>query len=119
MTVDHMHISFAERLLAKFGSVVRRLNEASENIQDRKSLARLKSCGKGVGVWGRFKVTCPERMEIGDNVHFGDNAFIRAEGGLTIGGTTLTSAAIWSCTRSTIRLRVRGFLTTTRWSPSP
>ena len=27
-------------------------------------------------------------MEVGNNVHFGDNAFIRAEGGLTIGDNT-------------------------------
>ncbi len=86
--VDHLHISFRERLLAKCGSAVRRINEKSQNIQDRRSLSHLKSCGKGVGVWGRFKVTCPERMEVGDNVHFGDNAFIRAEGGLTIGDNT-------------------------------
>lgn len=46
------------------------------------------SCGQGVRIYGRFRVTAPHHLYIGDNVHINDNAFIRAEGGLKIGDHT-------------------------------
>ena len=46
------------------------------------------SCGKGVRIYGRFRVTSPQNLNLGDNVHINDNAFIRAEGGLIIGDHT-------------------------------
>jgi len=42
-------------------------------------------CGEGVRIHGRFTVTAPERLHLGDNVHINTNAFLRAEGGLYIG----------------------------------
>jgi maltose O-acetyltransferase len=45
-------------------------------------------CGKGVRIYGRFRVTSPQHLYLGDNVHINDNAFIRAEGGLKIGDHT-------------------------------
>ena len=45
-------------------------------------------CGKGVRIHGRFQVTAPENLHIGDNVHINTNAFFRAEGGLHIGDNT-------------------------------
>lgn len=49
------------------------------------------SCGKGVRIYGRFRVTAPQNLYLGDNVHINDNAFIRAEGGLRIGDHTHVS----------------------------
>ena len=46
------------------------------------------SCGKGVRIYGRFRVTSPQNLYLGDNLHINDNAFIRAEGGLRIGDHT-------------------------------
>lgn len=46
------------------------------------------SFGKGVRIYGRFRVTSPQNLYLGDNVHINDNAFIRAEGGLKIGDHT-------------------------------
>lgn len=45
-------------------------------------------CGRGVRIHGRFHVTAPEKLHIGDNVHINTNAFFRAEGGLHIGDNT-------------------------------
>lgn len=44
--------------------------------------------GDGVRFNGICKITCPGKMEIGHNVHIGDGAFIRAEGGIKIGDNT-------------------------------
>lgn len=43
------------------------------------------SCGRGVRIYGRFKVTAPRNLHVGDNVHINANALLRAEGGLFIG----------------------------------
>ncbi|MEL6820595.1 MAG: acyltransferase [Calditrichota bacterium] len=51
----------------------------------------LKSVGQGVRFNGICRVTGAENIEIEDNVHIGDNAFIRGEGGLFIGANTHTS----------------------------
>jgi acetyltransferase-like isoleucine patch superfamily enzyme len=59
------------------------INESNQLI-----LSQLKTCGKAVGLWGKVHLTGAGQMEIGDNVHIGDNAFIRAEGGLYIGDNT-------------------------------
>ena len=44
--------------------------------------------GKGVRFNGVSKITGMDKMEIGDNVHIGEGAFFRAEGGLKIGDNT-------------------------------
>jgi acetyltransferase-like isoleucine patch superfamily enzyme len=46
------------------------------------------SCGNGVRIYGRFRVTAAHNLHLGDNVHINENAFIRAEGGLRIGDHT-------------------------------
>ncbi|AGY56532.1 acetyltransferase [Gloeobacter kilaueensis JS1] len=51
----------------------------------QRTLARLQSCGVGVRVLGKLYVSEPEAVAIGNNVHIGDNAYFRTEGGLTIG----------------------------------
>lgn len=45
-------------------------------------------CGSGVRIYGRFHVTAPDKLDVGDNVHINTNAFLRAEGGLHIGDNT-------------------------------
>lgn len=60
-----------------------------EQLEWRETQVRLmlqaKRCGKDLRLLGKFVITGIENAEIGDNVHIGDNCYIRAEGGLTIG----------------------------------
>lgn len=88
MRINHMHVPIWLRILAKLVSIGLSVTKVAQTASGRGVLKRLKSCGKGVGVWGRFHVTGAEQMSVGSNVHFGDNAFIRAEGGLVIGDNT-------------------------------
>ena len=48
----------------------------------------LKSCGKNVFFGGWIRITCPEKVDIGDNVAIGNNAFIDSVGGLRIGNNS-------------------------------
>ena len=57
----------------------------SENEQLKNELGY---CGKGVRFNGRIVITSPESVSIGNNVHIGDNAWIKGEGGLVIGDNT-------------------------------
>lgn len=88
MQVNHKHVSIWQRILAKAVSVGLNFVRYAQTIQGRSVLRRMKSCGDGVGVWGRLHVTGAQSMVVGHNVHFGDNAYIRAEGGLVIGDNT-------------------------------
>lgn len=49
---------------------------------------KLKQCGKGVCFYGNVHITGTKQAVLGDNVHIGNQAFIRAEGGLFIGNHT-------------------------------
>lgn len=46
--------------------------------------SRFSGCGRGVRIYGRFSVSAPGMLELGDNVHINAGAFFRAEGGLRI-----------------------------------
>lgn len=46
---------------------------------------RIGTCGRGVRLHGRVRITGASRLSLGSNVHINDNAFIRAEGGVSIG----------------------------------
>jgi acetyltransferase-like isoleucine patch superfamily enzyme len=50
--------------------------------------ARAKSCGKGVIMNGHCEITGIENLELCENTHIGEGAYIRAEGGLHIGAHT-------------------------------
>lgn len=52
---------------------------------------RIHKIGKGVRFNGICRITGCDQIEIEDNVHIGDNAFIRGEGGLFIGANVHTS----------------------------
>lgn len=51
-------------------------------------LKRVPLRGTGIRVNGRLTLTGADRAAIGNNVHIGDGAYIRAEGGLVIGDNT-------------------------------
>ena len=51
----------------------------------------LAACGKDFRIMGPFALHAPSMIEIGNNVHIGENSFIRGEGGLTIGDNTVIS----------------------------
>jgi maltose O-acetyltransferase len=68
-------------LLTRIARVVGALVWLLSNEYQKSKFGR---CGTGVRIYGRFFVSCPERLEVGDNVHINSNAFLRAEGGLRI-----------------------------------
>src|SRR5438876_7725927 len=54
-------------------------------------LGTLRSCGAGIVVVNPIKMYGGDKISIGNNVHIGENAFIRGEGGLSIGDNTFIS----------------------------
>lgn len=59
--------------------------------RNRQLVDRLGSAGRGVRFAGRSVITGAGNAHFGDNVHIGDGAYIRAEGGLEIGSNTHVS----------------------------
>ena len=64
-------------------------------VTQARGVASLRRCqrlgaqlGAGVRFNGRVYVSEPSRLELGENVHIGDGAFLRTEGGLSIGAHT-------------------------------
>lgn len=51
----------------------------------------LAGCGVQFRIMSPFAVHAPSMISIGNNVHIGENCFIRGEGGLTIGDNTVIS----------------------------
>lgn len=82
----------SRRISARIGRWLRRMIRQAEleatRAHNDSLLHQMRECGHGVGIWGRIHVTGAEHIVVGNNVHIGDNAFIRAEGGLTIGDNT-------------------------------
>ena len=74
----------ARQLFAEFPALERE-RQAREHERLK---GKLKRCGEGVCFYGDIRFTGPKQAELGDNVHIGENAFIRAEGGLFIGDHT-------------------------------
>ncbi|MFH2066091.1 MAG: acyltransferase [Pseudomonadota bacterium] len=56
--------------------------ELADQIEHTLSL--LKFRGTGIRINGRYTITYPENVSIGNNVHIGQNAFFHGFGGLTI-----------------------------------
>lgn len=54
----------------------------------KRLLHRLQDCGTGVRLNGDIVVSEPRACVLGNNVHIGDNAFLRSNGGITIGDNT-------------------------------
>jgi len=69
--------------------------------------ARLGSCGEGSRIWGKVWIAGAAQMHLGDNVHIGRGAHIRAEGGLKIGDNTHISRNL---TLYTVNHRIDGDL---------
>ena len=74
------------------GRILYYLNKAKNNLIHsylaNKYTKNIKSIGVDVRFNGISKITGLNNLEIGDNVHIGENAFFRAEGGLSIGNNT-------------------------------
>ena len=64
--------------------IQRRINDSANT----RILRNLKSVGHGVRINGRITASGLRNIEVHDNVHIGNNAFIRGEGGLVIGANT-------------------------------
>lgn len=60
-------------------------SEQAKATHNERLMARLAHCGQGVHFNGRIDLAGPEFVSIGNNVHIGDGAFIKAAGGLVIG----------------------------------
>ena len=78
-------ILFPFKLITRLFEILLRLIWLLSNEYTKRSFG---SCGIGVRIYGRFRVSSPKNLHLGDNVHINSNAFIRAEGGLTIGDNT-------------------------------
>lgn len=78
----------ADWLLLRLSSLGRRLRKKIVAAESRRHLRLLKHCGRGSGIWGAVAITGHSQIELGMNVHIGDGAFIRGEGGLIIGDNT-------------------------------
>ena len=74
----------ARQLFAEFPA----LELERQARQHERLKSKLKRCGRRVCFYGDIRFTGPKQAELGDNVHIGENAFIRAEGGLVIGNHT-------------------------------
>jgi maltose O-acetyltransferase len=71
--------------LWRAGLWVRRTATARANAA---LLRKLAACGEGVRLNGLVRMTGASSARFGNNIHIGDNAHIRAEGGLSIGDNT-------------------------------
>lgn len=69
-------------------TLVQMAKEEEQGAKNQALLRRAKACGKGVRLNGTMVITGIEECELGNNVHIGNNAFIRAQGGLKIGDNT-------------------------------
>lgn len=73
-------------------SIINNFNKIQKqitSIQDKALIQNIKKFGKNSNFWGNHHlITCPQNLEIGENVHIGNNCFIRAEGGVSIGDNT-------------------------------
>ena len=76
---------FPFKWLTRLLEGLRQLVWLLSNEHTKRSLG---ACGEGVRIYGRFRVSAPQNLYLGDNVHINDNAFIRAEGGIKIGDHT-------------------------------
>lgn len=87
-----------DRIVSRLsGPVERRLRE-SQARRALRAFATSPLCGVGIEVKGRLTLTGGQWAAIGNNVHIGDNAYIRAEGGLVIGDNTHISRNVTICT---------------------
>jgi len=77
-----------DRLTVYLYGHLKKMEQREIMSRNSELLSKFKSCGTGVGMWGRVYISGAEQIEIGNNVHIGNNAFIRAEGGLSIGDNT-------------------------------
>ncbi|MEL6494924.1 MAG: acyltransferase [Cyanobacteria bacterium J06623_7] len=51
-------------------------------------MTKLQSCGRGVHFHGRVKIIAPSKVNLANNVHLGNNAYLDGRGGITIGENT-------------------------------
>jgi acetyltransferase-like isoleucine patch superfamily enzyme len=69
--------------------IARRLQQLElDLITYEKNLLVFKSFGQDVKLNGKITFTAPENIEIENNVHIGDNAYIDSKGGVFIGENT-------------------------------
>ena len=60
------------------------INTAFWLLCNEHAKSKFSHCGNGVRIYGRFSVSAPDKLHIGDNVHINSGAFFRTEGGLRI-----------------------------------
>ncbi|OMP31797.1 sulfotransferase [Mangrovimonas sp. DI 80] len=67
------------------------LDYHNNEIEDNKKtimMNRIREKGSSIFLNGKVKITHPEMVSLGDNIHIGDNAYIHSDGGLIIGDNT-------------------------------
>jgi maltose O-acetyltransferase len=87
VVIDEVLSRRFNRLIGAVATRVRRYANSLDQIAACASL-RDATVGSGASLNGRVRITGASRLTLGANVHIGDGAFIRAEGGLRIGDNT-------------------------------
>jgi len=77
-----------DRLIDKLYQWLLLAEQRSIATQNQAWISHLKACGNDLKVRGLVQLSGAKYIEIGQNVHIGDSAFIRGEGGLVIGDNT-------------------------------
>ena len=76
------------RLMESDPHVYLKLKKANINEANKKLLSDLQNSGAGIRLNGEIRVTNPEGLQLGNNVHIGNNAYINTRGGVSIGDHT-------------------------------
>ena len=92
--------SWSARQGARVWRRLRRITRRLDELDAANRLGSIAEVGPGCGAWGRIALTGAANMRLGSNVHIGDGAFIRAEGGLSIGSNTHISRNVTIYTRN-------------------
>lgn len=87
-------VFFALKIFTIFNSIICIFLNKYYEVHYKYLKMMMKRCGKGVKFHGKIVITNPMKVEMGDNVHIAENAYIRSDGGLKIGNNTHISRNI-------------------------
>lgn len=76
------------KLKKKVYETVRELEEEYTNKRNSWLLTNLKHCGNGIKFNGKVRIAFSQNVEIYNNVHINENAFLNGLGGIIIGENT-------------------------------
>jgi len=79
----------AKKIFTFFVFKAKTILDTELNNQKQSLIKKMKKFGPNSFLWGNtHTISCPQNMEVGENVHIGNNCYIRAEGSVCIGDNT-------------------------------